>query len=61
MENTKICCRCKVQKQLNEMVSGRTQCKECHAKWMVEWRKNHTELNREIQRENLRRRKLKQN
>jgi hypothetical protein len=61
MENTKVCCRCGKTKQLNEMVSGRTQCKKCHANWMVEWRKNNLELNREIQKQNYERKKLKQN
>jgi len=59
LQETKKCCRCKETKQLNEMVTNRTQCKACHAKWMVEWRKNHTELNRAIQKQNYERKKLR--
>lgn len=51
MKTEKVCSLCGKTKPVGDFVAKRNKCKKCHAANNVQWRKENTELNRQIQSE----------
>lgn len=58
MKTEKMCNLCGKVKPVEDFVTKRNKCKKCHAANNVEWRKNNQDLNRQIQSEYGKRKRL---